>query len=535
MTQEQYLLSFLPQITATTDPLQDVIDSQLKDYQETEEMLNTTKAEYAALEEPPMPGESSKPGCGTSICIGVVLFIFFLIVGVSFGSSLAIGGIGLLSVYIFGKIHNSIKKSNYETYLSNVQSYEERIEDLEREVKEKSEALQGKLAIRFEALRYALNKNLGLPYPMSSISLENYPKIKKCYLTLLEKKEAVDQISDSKKRQEANRAFIDEKIAFLYAHSLRAELSEEVYDEFKRQLLETGPGNMVLRQGNSAGRYSQGIGEIFRMPKYKEMLEDDHLTPIISKFRAVSKRNTKGWLFDDLDKKERQTSDMKDLLDAAKYEYDELMKVSKKVSYALNYARGCAYRNLYLATELVNYVNGSNRGGGLTMAHDKIGVPAIAQNSTTDFGFDGMGETQEISAIETISFIGNTVMDDQSLLRFAFNNPKVTLGVAAVATLGTILLSMFNDEDEYAQIQSQLTDSINKIADGYTDGKAGTLRAIEIISGIVKCNDGFLAIYEPLRKKVFDDGDLNLTKMEMMQLAAAANEYSKVAKAKVKE
>lgn len=533
MTQEQYLLSFVPQITATTDPIQDVIDPQLKDYQETEKTLETTKEEYAALQEPPMPGEKSKPSGGASIAIGIVLFIILLIMGASFGASLLIGGIGSLSIYIFGKICYSIKKDNYETYLDNVQSYEEKIETLEKEVKDKSEALQVKLAIRFEALRYALNKNLGLPYPMSSISLESYPQIKKCYLALLQRKEAVDQISDSKKRQEANRAFIDEKIAFLYAHSLRAELSEEVYDEFKQQLLDAGPGNMVLRQGNSAGRYSQGAGEIFCLPKYKEMLEDDHLTPIISKFKAVSKRNTKGWIFDDLDKKERQTHDMKDLLDAAKYEYDELMKVSKKVSYALNYARGCAYRNLYLATELVNYVNGSNRGGGLTMAHDKIGVPAIDQNSTTDFGFDG--ETQEISAIETISFIGNTVMDDSSLLRFAFNNPKVTLGVAAVATLGTILLSIFNDEDEYAQMQSQLTDSINKIADGYTEGKAGTLRAIEIISGIVKCNDGFLAIYEPLRKKVFDDGDLNLTKMEMMQLAAAANEYSKVAKAKVKE
>lgn len=535
MTQEQYLLSFLPQITATSDPLQDVIDPQLKDYQETEEKLETTKAEYAALEEPPMPGESSKPGCGLSIGISIVLFIVLLIVGVSFGGSLAIGGLVPLFIYIFGKISHSVKKDNYETYLENVQSYEESIEDLERQVKKKSEDLHGKLAIRFEALRFALNKNLGLPYPMSSISLENYPKLKKCYLTLLEKKEAIDQISDSKKRQEANRAFIDEKIAFLYAQSLRAELSEDVYDEFKRQLLEAGPGNMVLRQGNSAGRYSQGIGEIFSMPKYKAMLEDDHLTPIISKFRAVSRRNTKGLFFDNPDKKERQTNDMKALLDAAQYEFDELTKVSKKVSYALNYARGCAYRNLYLATELINYVRGSNRGGGLTMAHDKIGVPAIAQDSTTDFELDGWGEGQETSAIETISFIGNTVMDDPSLLQFAFNNPKVALGVAAVATLGTVLLSIFNDEDEYAQIQSQLTDSINKIADGYTEGKAGTLRAIEIISGIVKCNDGFLAIYEPLRKKVFDDGDLNLTNMEMMQLAAAANEYSKVAKAKVKE
>lgn len=44
-----------------------------------------------------------------------------------------------------------------------------------------------------------------------------------------------------------------------------------------------------------------------------------------------------------------------------------------------------------------------------------------------------------------------------------------------------------------------------------------------------------MAVYEPLRKKVFEDGDTNLTKMEIMQLAAVANEYSKTAKAKIKE
>lgn len=94
-------------------------------------------------------------------------------------------------------------------------------------------------------------------------------------------------------------------------------------------------------------------------------------------------------------------------------------------------------------------------------------------------------------------------------------------------------MSFFGDDD-YDQKQSQFTDNINKIAEGYAEGKADALRSIEIIRSIVKCNDGFLAIYEPLRKKVFDDGDLNLTKMEVMQLAAAANEYSKVAKATVK-
>ena len=94
----------------------------------------------------------------------------------------------------------------------------------------------------------ALNKGLGLPYPMSGITLKNYQEIKNCYLALLREKETADLITDRKERMEANRRYIDDKITFLYTHSLRKEVSKEVYDEFKQQLLEAEPGNMALRK-----------------------------------------------------------------------------------------------------------------------------------------------------------------------------------------------------------------------------------------------------------------------------------------------
>ena len=104
-----------------------------------------------------------------------------------------------------------------------------------------------------------------------------------------------------------------------------------------------------------------------------------------------------------------------------------------------------------------------------------------------------------------------------------------------MAAVGASVAQYLQKLDNNAEAQKQLTDNIQAIADGYIEGKANMLRAIEIIGSIVKCNDGFMAVYEPLRKKVFEDGDTNLTKMEIMQLAAVANEYSKTAKAKIKE
>ena len=248
----------------------------------------------------------------------------------------------------------------------------------------------------------------------------------------------------------------------------------------------------------------------------------------------VSRRNTRGFLFESTDKKEAQTRDMAELFNVAKYEYDELMGISKKVSYALSYARGCAFRNIYLATELINYIVGSNRGGGLTAAQDGIDFSSVNTTDVSVDSFELNGSSIE-SAVNTVAFLSDAVMDNASLSQFVYENPKFAAGFATVAAVGASVAQYLQKLDNNAEAQKQLTDNIQAIADGYIEGKANMLRAIEIIGSIVKCNDGFMAVYEPLRKKVFEDGDTNLTKMEIMQLAAVANEYSKTAKAKIKE
>ena len=75
---------------------------------------------------------------------------------------------------------------------------------------------------------------------------------------------------------------------------------------------------------------------------------------------------------------------------------------------------------------------------------------------------------------------------------------------------------------------------MGKISEGYAFGKANTLRAIEIIGAIAKSNMGFMAIYEPLRERVFEKEDFNLTQIEIMALVKAANEFKKTAKASIR-
>lgn len=542
MSQEEYLLSFAPQISDTTDPLQDELEPLLNDYQITEDELNATKDEYTHLKSVKKPIDFKEVWLGKDVWLwvlvisAIVIFILSLIIWGGFWKSLLRMLIGSVAVTVIDGLIHVIQEYRYQNYQVTKASFKSRIDSIQKESDEKYKAMQPKLEVRFGALHLALNKGLGLPYPMSGITLKNYQEIKNCYLALLREKETADLITDRKERMEANRRYIDDKITFLYTHSLRKEVSKEVYDEFKQQLLEAEPGNMALRK-ETTDKNSKGISEIFRIPKYKEMLDDDHLTPIVDKFNAVANRDTRGLIFQDTDKKAQQTKDMNKLLKAANFEYNELITINNRVSYALDYARGCAYRNIYLASELINYVLGSSRGGGLTSVKDSMNISSI--DATVDVNSYKLNESSMDSAMNVIANISDTILssiDNKEMERFISKNPKTALGAAVVTgilALGAGIKTYYKNLEANAEAQSKITDGIKTISEGYTKGKSQMLRKIEILGGIVKCNDGFMAVYEPLREKVFDNGNLNLTKMDIMQFAAAAKEYSKVAKSTI--
>lgn len=530
MNQKQYLLNFVPEITATTDPLQREIDPLMKEYEDRHSQYEEVTAADENLQPVDCPDDSQKPGCGLLSIVAIAVMIVSLILGAGFGISVLIGIAGSILVYFIKTSMYQSKVDAYEKYVRTKEEYAEKIASLVDEINKIIDEVQPKLDMRYDVLRCALNETLGIPYPESAITSDTYEDIKKCYLELAGRKDVVEHMADGKARKDANKAYIDDKLTFLYDHSLKATVSEQVYGEFRQQLLNADPGKMLMRR-EIDGRYSRGVSETMRLPKYKNMLEDDHLTPIIDKFEAVSMRDTTGFIFESTGKKEKQTRDLAKLCEAAKAEYDELMNINEKVSYALNYVRGCAFRNIYLATELINYISGSNRGGGLTAASDGMELSDI--NTEVNIGSDLNGSSLECM-IDAIAVIGDAVFDNAALSQFVEKNPKVAIGGAAVLAIGSAIYQYFDNLNANAEAQKQLTDNINAIAEGYAEGKSNMLRAIEIIGGIVKCNDGFMSVYEPLRKKVFEDGDTNLTKMEIMQLAAAAKEYSNTAKAKIR-
>ena len=120
------------------------------------------------------------------------------------------------------------------------------------------------------------------------------------------------------------------------------------------------------------------------------------------------------------------------------------------------------------------------------------------------------------------------------MLNFAKANTKVAMGAVAATAITSAAIEYFSKLSQNANMQAEMTKNISIMSEGYNSGQAQALRAIEIIKAIVNANNGFMAIYEPMRKTVYEDKNLaNITMKDIQQLAQATQEYQKISKSKI--
>ena len=267
------------------------------------------------------------------------------------------------------------------------------------------------------------------------------------------------------------------------------------------------------------------------------MLDDDRLANVMSEIGYVQGQETStfGGLWTDEKKLTDKSNELKKLYDVAKYEYEELTDSNKKINYWLDYVRAYAYRNIYLGAELINIVRSSN--GGRMLATQKDGIDVSMQS------FDLQEVTINDTSVDLDAHINKTVdmfthalMHKQSR-KWMKSNPKMAMGAAALTFVGGALLDKLDKHtqlvEEHTEFQKNLISNIKVMTEGYEEGKASSLRAIEIIRAIAKANKGFMAVYEPLREKCLENGEL-LTMQDMQAIAKATNDYKNISDSKLK-
>lgn len=553
------------EITERSDPKEAQIRRAESENKATKQLYYNVTSELQSLgsmDEPVAPtphaASTAQYSFGITAAAVVVLFLLHCVVWVlklifpitwntwGWTTTTLFWGIGISVVLtIIAFWQDSQNKKNYELAVINYQNYTERKAQLEAEIdaadktlKNQESKLDRLYRQRFNALGYALNKKVGMPFPSSAIGHDNYKAIKKSYLGFSSLLSRIKSTDDKTMKTELRDKLRSSKLRFLYEHSLKAEVSPDVYKEFKRQYDRSRNSPMVLRQDIPAAS-SRGAKELMQLTNFKGLLKDDHLSPIIDRFNAVANRDThkSGFLsfMTDSDKKAQQTRDLQQLATAAKQEYDELMEINKHVSYALEFARGCAYRNIYLGAEMINYIKDTAGGGTLEKAQDSADMISLSQDTVNIEAFSIDANVSD-AALNTIGMMASTVMDNKQLQQLVKNNPKMSAGIAAVAAIGSAAYSYMSNLANNAEAQHQLINTVQQISEGYTEGKSAMFRAIEIIGSIVEANKGFMSVYAPLSKRVYVDGEVvpaNL-RNDISLLAKATKEYKKIADSKIK-
>ena len=187
-----------------------------------------------------------------------------------------------------------------------------------------------------------------------------------------------------------------------------------------------------------------------------------------------------------------------------------------------------------MGAELINIVRSGN--GGRTLATQKDCIEVSMQS------FDLQEVTINDASVDLDAHINKTVdafshaLMNKQTRKWMKSNPKMTMGAAALTFVGSALLDKLDKHtqlvEEHREFQKNIISNIKVMTEGYEEGKASSLRAIEIIRAIAKANKGFMAVYEPLREKYLENGE-SLTLHDIQAIAKATQDYKNISNSKL--
>ena len=332
---------------------------------------------------------------------------------------------------------------------------------------------------------------------------------------------------DPARRRIAEKRYYDAKLRFFYTYSLRAETElDEVYNHYQEIIhksVSTGNADLLRKSDfpyiiQNDAKMAQDLSDI------KGLLDEDRLAYVMEKLGYVQSKDISsfGGIWTNEDKLVEKSNELKEL-------YEELTDSNEKLNYWLDYVRAYAYRNTYLGVELINIVR--SNAGGRTLATQKDGI------DVSTLSYDVPSVTINDAAVDLDAHINNTInsftkalMNKQSR-KWMKSNPKFTMGAAALTFVGGALMDKLDKHtqlvSEHNEFQQTIISNLKQMVEGYEEGKFSSLRAIEIIKAIAKANKGFMAVYEPLRKKYLERGE-SLSMLDLQAIAKATQDYKNI-------
>lgn len=448
----------------------------------------------------------------------------------------------LIVIFILVWRYYSIKKKKekYKKYLEDLQNYKTEKSGLTIENAKEEREVASVFDNVKDALYDGLNVGLSVPLNKDIIKRDTYIELFEELKKLFDLNDKAMLKNNSVSKIVADKRYYDAKLRFFYTYSLRAETElDEVYDHYQEKIMKsasTGDSDLLrkddllfVKQHNA--EMAQDLSEI------KVMLDDDRLANVMGELGYVQGQETSsfGGLWIDEKKLTEQSSELKKLYDVAKYEYEELTDSNTKINYWLDYVRAYAYRNIYLGVELVSMAR--SNAGGQTLATQKDAIDIDMESfAVQEITINDASVDLDAHINKTVDAFTHALMNKQTR-KWMKSNPKMTMGAAALTFVGSALMDKLDKHtqlvDEHREFQKSIISNIKVMTESYEEGKAGSLRAIEIIRAIAKANKGFMAVYEPLREKYIEDGE-PLTLQDINAIGKATRDYKNISDSKLK-
>ncbi len=430
------------------------------------------------------------------------------------------------------------QKRSYDEKLTAYHEYLRTKGNLENEKKDANTAINNKMTEIVSSLNNDVKEIIDVPLSLNAIQFKDKEEVEKLLKEYYDLKNKMLNVGDPVEKAKLHDELTNKKLAFFYKYSIKGE-TNVTYPFFKKQLEAAQSQNNynVLRIEKSN---QTALSHLNKLNSYTKLLKENKMTPILNDLNDIKDIDTTGWFGrENVDALAEKTGMLQELFKAAKYEYKELASVNKDISYLLEYVRVCAYRNIYLGVELLNYIRDNAGGKSLTTEKGMVDMNVKLENISISVDSLKMDVIGNITAtVSNTIQAGVELLENKDVMKFVGKNPKASAGIAAAALLGSAISNYTEERNakikQNNKIQKDAIKNIQKMVDNYTKGQGALLRAIELIKAITKANSGFMQVYEPLKKQVFDNNAASsVTMQDIRQLAIATNEYNKISQAKL--
>lgn len=379
-----------------------------------------------------------------------------------------------------------------------------------------------------------------LAFPIRDFDGWNHYDIFDTYFSMTNRLRYI-QTLPAERRTDAAIDFYNKKLGLFFKHSIRSEAGE---DESLYKPFEWALSNKTLKELRANDTPDAATKSRLKRldDKNRNFIDIDG---VIEDFQGFLDIDTSGTFFEhDSKKVERKTKQLQQCYNDFSDQVNSFGKLVAQINASLGMSRMIAYRNLYLGAELVNIIHETANGGMLTRIDDNLS--GLSADSVDVSGLEAVGVKQTAinildSSLGAVAVAVDNVLNNKAAKKYYKKNPKEALATAAVVAVGAAIDSVIDAWKERnaliarcSETQQELAANMESLVEQFLDSQAKASRAIELIGAIIKVNDGFMAIYEPLRDKVFvDRKPESVSLQELQQLVLAIKEYKSISDSKI--